>query len=254
MRNQWVNDRIPVVGRWLGTALLATILLSLQIATARADSLTLARTKLIWPSAAAAFPTGRFGTPDEATNHAGHHTGFDAGMDLGYMVGEYVAIGVGADYAGFNMDFGGDTTSKIYKTTSARTTALSAHFWIRAFFPGGYDRWRPYAILGLGIGRPKAKIVSPGHPEVARFEYTVGTSVGLTGGIGVLVPLNEFLSLSIEPRYRMISTKGAEMEEVRVYHDGTSETFLHDQYGNRLHQKSNTTWWELRGGLTLTVR
>jgi hypothetical protein len=89
---------------------------------------------------------------------------------------------------------------------------------------------------------------------VARFEYTVNTSVSLTGGLGALIPVSELLSLVVEPRYRLISTKGAGMEEVRVDHDGNpSGPILYDQDGNRLRQKSNTTWWELRVGLAVMI-
>jgi len=254
MPGQCLNFRRLVLLPKLGILVLTLSLPAAQVRTAHAGSPALAKTKLIWPSFGIAFPTGRFAEIDPKTSKAGHKTGFDGGLDIGYAVGEYVVLGAAIDYARFDMDFGADTTVRIYELSSARTAAISGHIWIRAFFPGGYAHWRPYALFGLGIGRPKAKIVSPGHPSVARFEYTVNTSVSLTGGIGVLIPVSELLSLVVEPRYRLISTKGAGMTELRVYHDGSSQTFLNDQSGNRLRQKSNTTWWELRAGLTVMIR
>jgi hypothetical protein len=254
MKNLFRNDRLSKRWRRLGVSVLAVLLLGSSASLTRADSLTLAHAKLMQLSGAIAFPTGRFGNPDPSTNHAGNKAGFNGGFELGLMVGELLALGVSLDYARFNIDFGGDTTVAIYKVSSAHTTALFGQAWVRALFPGGYAHWRPYALLGLGVGRPKATIESPGHPSVARFEYTVNTSVGLTAGVGVLIPASKLLAIMIEPRYRVISTKGSGYEELRVYHDGSSETFLDDQNGNRLRQKSNTTWWELRVGLMLTVR
>lgn len=242
----------PSGHRFAGTFLLLA-LMAWPMAT-QADSLPLARMKLIWPSAAMAFPTGRFGTPDPSTNHAGHKNGFDAGMDFGYMLNEFLAIGISGDYARFNMDFGGDTTSQLYRVTAARTSAMFGQIWLRAFLPGGYTHWRPYVVFGAGLGRPKANIVSPGHPNVAEFEYSVQTTFGLTGGLGVLIPVNRMLAIAFEPRYRSISTKGSEYDELRIYHDGTSETFTVGSDGKRLRQKSNTTWWELRAGLSLMLR
>jgi hypothetical protein len=167
------------------------------------------------------------------------------------MLNDYLAIGIAGDYACFNMDFGADTTHWDYK--SSLTTAMFGQVWIRAFFPGGYAHWRPYALFGIGLGRPKAKIESPNDPSVARIEFAVKTSVGVTGGIGVLVPASSVLSFSFEPRYRQISTKGADMEGFVYHRDGTREPIL-EEGGKSLHQKSNTTWWELRVGLALMIK
>lgn len=254
MKNLFGKGRASNRLRRLSVSVLVVLLSGACVSRSSADSLTLAHAKLMQFSGAIAFPTGRFGNPDPSTHHTGNKAGFNGSFELGFMVGELLALGVSFDYARFNIDFGGDTTFSQYKISSAHTTALFGQAWVRAFFPGGYAHWRPYALFGLGIGRPKATNESPAHPSIARVEYTVNTSVGLTAGAGVLIPASKLIAVIIEPRYRVISTKGVGYNELVVDHNGSSETFTEDLNGVRLRQKFNTTWWELRAGLLLTFR
>ncbi|MBI5867967.1 MAG: hypothetical protein HZB43_06710 [candidate division Zixibacteria bacterium] len=224
------------------------ILVAILPSVATADSLTLAHSRLIWPSAAVAFPTGRFGTPDPSTNHAGHKTGFDAGMDFGYAFNDFFTAGISGEYLRFPMDFGNANISPNSDPNSARTSVLLGHVWMRTFWPGGFAHWRPYALFAVGIGGPRARINSREDTLISYVKFSVNTSLAITGGIGVLIPVSNAVAFSFEPRLRRISTKGSKLTEIAYLKDGTSETVLED------HQKSNTTWWELRAGLSLMVK
>ena len=124
--------------------------------------------------------------------------------------------------------------------------------------PGGFNRWRPYALLGIGVGRPKGTVDykepfiislpdNGGTIEIQNAESTVKSTVAITGGIGALVPIHRLISLAIEPRYTSISTKGSARTDKYTDTDGQTVE-LEDT------AKSNTNWWEIRAGLVLTIR
>ncbi|MBI3872680.1 MAG: outer membrane beta-barrel protein [candidate division Zixibacteria bacterium] len=211
---------------------------------------------LLWPSGAVAFPTGRFAEthvdPDPSKSMAGQKAGFDAGFEAGYSASQFVTVGIGLDFARFDLDFDSDSTVLRYNPKDAHTSVTMAQLWLRGFPAGAYAHWRPYFIFGAGMGRPKGIIESPLHPQVARFENTIDTKFGVTVGVGSIIDVGRWLGLSVETRYRRLSTKGAGRKELRIYHDGTSQTFTQDRNGP-LVDKSNTNWWELRAGVVISL-
>jgi opacity protein-like surface antigen len=240
----------------------AVLFLSLFTATAalaQDEGLTFAGSKLVAPFGCGAFPTGRFGKTDVEADppKSGNNAGLGAGIDIGFFVSEYLAVGAGLGYVRFPLDFGAELETQ-FPTKTANTSVLLGEIWARALMPNGFNRWRPYAVVGLGVGRPKGKIdykepfIIPlpddgGTIEIQSAESTVNTTVAITGGIGSLIPISRSVALAIEPRYTSISTKGSGRTD--RYTDTSGETVELDDTA-----KSNTNWWEIRAGLVLTVR
>lgn len=214
--------------------------------------------KLIAPFGSISSPTGRFGETDVNADppKSGHDAGWAGGLDIGLFANDFLAIGISAGYVRFPIDFGPEIEAQ-YPTNKAHTTVLLGEVWARAFLPGGFNRWRPYALVGLGMGRPKGTIdyknpfVIPlpdnaGQIELQSAESTVNTTVAVTGGVGFLIPASPSLAIAVEPRYTSISTKGSGRTD--KYTDTSGETYDLDDKA-----KSNTTWWEIRGGLVITI-
>lgn len=222
------------------------------------ENISYSGTKLIAPFFTGAFPSGRFGETDVDADppKSGHDAGPGGGLDIGFFANNYLAVGISAGYVRFPIDFGAEIES-LYPTNKANTSVLLGEVWARALLPGGFDRWRPYALVGFGVGRPKGSIeykspfVIPlpdnaGQIELQSAESTVSTTFAITGGVGFLIPATSSLAIAIEPRYTSISTKGSGRTD--KYTDTDGQTYELDDTA-----KSNTAWWEIRGGVFLTI-
>lgn len=214
---------------------------------------------VIWPSGAAAFPTGRFGEKDEDASAPkdGNKTGFGGGLDAGYFISDFACIGVNYSMNRFDLDVaetpGFDHTG--------HTSVWAAEAWGRFFLRGGYQHWQPYVYAGVGIGRPTATLEFDPPTgafqlpaEVTTLESTVDMTSSISGGIGVLVSVSRAFSLSIEPRYNSINSKGTARTDLLTQTNGELAEVKEDTEGNRLKAKSNTNWWELRFGLVFLIR
>jgi len=214
------------------------------VAPAQAQEGPLRHHWVIWPSGTAAFPTGRFAETIKNTKD-GNKTGLGGALDLGYVLTERVAAGISFDYTRFPLDFA------IPLDQTGQTTAISGQVWGRYFLPGGFARWRPYLLAGIGVGRPKVRIDFPVPVRmedtllVKHLEYTVSTRLSMTGGIGFWIPVAGRVALSLEPRYCSISSKAANLTEKKYTVDGRTPKKTYKD-------KSNTNWWEIRGGLVIT--
>jgi hypothetical protein len=220
------------------------------------------------PFAAWSFPTGRFSEVDPAKLKPGHESGFCFGGEAGYFLAEFLAVGAGFDHVAFDQDFSGFAEAP--PLSEASSTVPVGQAWARIFLPGGYDWWRPYAVIGAGLGKvtslvkytePQARqgVSSSGNPvsiDAIEEEIRVKSSVTLTGGIGVLVPLSSRLSIAFEPRYRSVSTEGSDLTVKFTDEEGeTLESSQGIDNGQpfQLKDRSNTNWWEIRGGVVLTI-
>ena len=222
------------------------------------DGISYSGTKLIAPFFSGAFPSGRFGETDVNADppKSGHNAGWAGGLDIGFFANDYFAVGISAGYVRFPIDFGPEIEAQ-FPTNKANTSVLLGEVWARAFLPGGFNRWRPYALVGLGMGRPKGTIdyknpfIIPlpdnsGQIDLQSAESTVNTTVAITGGVGFLIPASPSLAIAVEPRYTSISTKGSGRTD--KYTDTSGETYTLDDKA-----KSNTTWWEIRGGIVIAI-
>lgn len=242
-------------------AILVTVALPFGGQARSEDASSFRGTKLIWPSGAIAFPTGRFARTDikASSPKLGNKTGWNFGGDVGYFLSEFVAVGAGYGYGRFKIDFGGDPEARPVPTNLARTSVSTIQAWARLFPQGGYSHWQPYILVAAGIGRPVGTIeytspVSIDTLMVARLDSKVKISAALTAGIGALVPISNLLSGSMEVRYSKISTKGVDRTDHMTTRTGQSIDVNYDPDGHHLKSKSDTNWWEVRGGLVLTIK
>lgn len=210
------------------------------------------------PFGAVSFPTGRFGKtdPDAIPPKSGHNTGYTIGADLGYYLTDGLVLGLSVRRTTFDIDFGAEIEEQ-FPAESAQTDVLLAELWGRWFLPRGFAHWRPYLVGGIGIGRPKGTIEyqnpfiitlpdNGGSIEVQRLESTVNTAVLVTGGIGVLIPVNRSIGFNLEPRYTIVSTKGVERTD-------EFETSGGEVTESKDTAKNNTNWWEIRGGVVFSL-
>lgn len=213
---------------------------------------------LVNPFGAIAMPTGRFAETDPEADppKSGHNTGYSLGADFGFLVTSGLAIGVGVRMASFDIDFGPEIEAQ-FPAKTAKTDVLMAELWGRWFLPRGFERWRPYLIGAVGIGRPKGTVEydapfiitlpdNGGTIELQRLESTISTSVMVTGGVGVFIPISPAVGLNLEPRYTLLDTKGAERTDEYETSDGQI-TEAKDT------ARSNTNWWEVRGGIFISL-
>ncbi len=227
--------------------------------SAHAEPQSNAHTWTIWPSGAIAFPTGRFGEKDEDASAPkdGNKSGFTAGLEAGYFVSDFVCVGLNYSMSRFDLD----VTETPGFNHSGHSDVWVAEAWGRFFLRGGYQRWQPYVFAGVGLGRPKANLEFDPPTgafnlpaEVTTLESTVGMTSSVSGGIGVMVPLISAVSVSFEPRYNSIHSKGTGRTDLLTQTDGAQAEVKEDPEGNRLKAKSNTNWWELRFGLVFIIR
>lgn len=203
-------------------------------------------------------PTGRFGETDTEADppKSGHNSGLVGALDVSYALTPALAIGVGVRATQFDIDFGPDLEAQ-FPTTTAHTSVMLAELSAHLFLPDGFQHWRPYAVVTFGIGRPKGTIeyksafIVPlpddqGSVSVQHFESTVDMAATVSGGIGIEIPLSPKFGLTVEPRYTVISTKGTSRTDKYMTTEGESIEVKDTA-------KSNTNWWEVRGGVTLTL-
>ena len=241
--------------RIIGFALLG-ILITAPSATAQDNNRTLAGSKFFAPFGAVASPSGRWGETDTKANppKTGHKTGFAGGVDVGYFLSEQAAIGIAIDYAQFDLDFG--DLASTFKTDVARTSLLMGQVWARIYLPRGFNRWRPYIVVGVGAGKPKSKAEFPDPIPfqidsvttvfLAKQNSSVDLSFGIMAGVGFMIPILDRVSAVVEPRYRSFSVSGKGRTDTFTLDDG-SVTKEPDT------AKSNMNWWEVRGGLIITA-
>lgn len=218
---------------------------------------------VIWPSGGPAFPAGRFGETDldPQSLKPGHKTGYNAGLAVGWALSDQVVIGLAVQHARFDMDLDSSTRTAL-NTESGRTTATLVEFWGRSFLRGGFVRWRPYVLLGVGLGRPRgvATFVHaiPIEDQFAdRLESTVGLSAVVSAGLGVAIPLTSRFAATVDARYRSVSSKGTDRtDKFFLTTGGTVDV----KYGRndqgerfRLKARANTDWWEIRVGVALRL-
>jgi hypothetical protein len=221
------------------------------------DDLSFAGAKLVMPFGAGAFPTGRFGETDLEAEppKSGHDAGYGAGVAVGLFLNEFLAVGIEGAYSQFPIDFGPEFEA-LYPTSKAHTSILSGQAWLRVFLANSFEHWRPYAVVAAGFGRPKGtidyeqpfiiEVDENQNVEVKSAESTVSTSVEVSGGIGAMIPLSRSFSLMIEPRFNSVSSKGTDRTDRFTGPDG-------DVTESQAKAKANTNWWEIRGGLVLTI-
>jgi hypothetical protein len=210
-------------------------------------------------SGSVCFPTGRFSETDPDSNKPGHNTGYGLRGELGYAVSEALHVGLGVDRVSFSQNF--DELPE-FDVEDGHTNAVTINAWSRFFLPGGYTRWRPYVFVSLGMGIASGDVqfpVSPLDPEaVQEIATDVDPAFAISGGVGAIVPVGKRLSFMIEPRYRSVSTKGTSRTEKWTFANGETIEFdeITDEFGNtvKLTAKSNTNWWEIRGGLIFLIR
>ena len=254
MSNRYASHRWTIL-----VALVASCLLLSAIQVYADDDVT-SRTGSFIVSASGGFssPTGRFGETDTEADppKSGHDHGLIGAVDVSYALTPAVSVGVGVRMTRFNIDFGPDLEAQ-YPTNTAHTTVMLGELSAHLFLPDGFQHWRPYAVVAFGIGRPKGTIEykSPfivplpddqGSVSVQHFESTVDLAASVSGGIGVEIPLTPKLGFMIEPRYTVISTKGTSRTD-------TYKTTEGESIEAKDTAKSNTNWWEVRGGVTLTL-
>jgi opacity protein-like surface antigen len=238
-------------------ALLVLVIVAISIAApARADVVSRSHSFVFSVAGAPAFPTGRFGEQDKDSNPPkdGHKSGWSGGADVGYFFSDLFAAGLSYSYTSFDLD-------PYSAGRSGSTKISSAQVWGRLFFRAAYQHWQPFVTLGAGVGRPKATIeydppeVFPGLPAtVSKLESTVSICGTVTGGIGVLIPVNHSIGVSFEPRYTTVYSKGTARTDTFHMTSGEIGEVKKDNDGNRLKAKSNTNWWELRFGVQIFIQ
>jgi opacity protein-like surface antigen len=217
-----------------------------------------------------ASPTGRFGEEDLDTLSLkiGLKTGYDVGFDVGYVLSQRALVGVAFDYSRFDFDLSPDILEAYSQSgievADGHSSALQAQAWLRYFLNKPLARWRPYAVVGVGMGIPKGIVEYAGPTQLSEDlvvvdqESAVGISVLMTAGIGALIPVAPNLALSIEPRYRRISTKGRTRTDTFTREDGSTVEVKYGTDGSggnyRLKAKSNTEWWEMRAGIVFALQ
>jgi len=219
---------------------------------------------IVSASGGLAFPVGRFGEtdPDADPPKTGHDNGYDFGGEIGLLLNPSLSVGIAADYSRFDIDFEG---IPVNPNDEGRTTTLSGHIWARYMLHGGFEHWQPYALLGFGAGRPTGTVdyadpvpflVNDSTVMAAKLESVVKTSFSFIAAIGVLIPFTEQVGVSIEPRYHSVSTKGAgRTDKITTTSGDVIETDVGTDGGGtvRLKAKSNTDWWEIRGGVIIRI-
>jgi len=220
---------------------------------------------LLSVSGGLAFPTGRFAetNPDADPPKAGHDNGYDASAAIGMFLSPAVAVGVSGDYSRFDIDFEG---LPVNPDDRGHTSTVSGHVWIKYQLSGGFARWQPYAKIGLGAGRPTGQVdydvpvafsVNDSTVLATKLESVVKTSFSFLAALGVLIPITNQVGISIEPAYRTVSTKGAgRTDKIHTVDGDVFETEIGTDSGGgtvRLKAKSNTDWWEIRGGIVIMI-
>jgi len=219
-----------------------------------------ARSWVIWPQGAIAFPTGRFGEKDEDASAPkdGNKSGFTGGLDAGYFVSDFFCVGLNYSMSRFDLD----VTETPGFDHAGHTDVWIAEAWGRFFLRGGYQHWQPYVFAGVGVGQPKGRAEfdppayfgAPVNAEVNELQSTVSTTSTVSAGIGVLIPTTSSIAVSFEPRYTSVNSKGTGRTDLFTQTDGETFDVKSDNEGNRLKAKSNTNWWELRFGLLFLIR
>ncbi|MEW5873998.1 MAG: outer membrane beta-barrel protein [Candidatus Zixiibacteriota bacterium] len=205
------------------------------------------------------FPTGRFGETDLEADppKSGNDAGLAFGGDVSYYLNEFLLLGGAISHSRFDLDFGSEEES-LYPTNIARTSVTIGEATVRVILARSLPWWKPYAVIGVGFGSPKAEVEyqdprafpdpNPENPPilVSKFESKVDMSVALSGGVGANIPVARNVAINVEGRYRNVATEGTDRTDTYTLSEG--EVL---EVGDKA--KSDTQWWDLRAGLTITI-
>jgi len=265
----------PAVTALIVTAGLLVPVLLPDVSAAQTPDVSAAGTEfrpgqfVIWPSGSLAFPTGRFAEEDldSSSLKIGLKTlGYDAALDLGYVLSEDAIIGLAFGYSRYSFDLTPEILS-IYRergieVDAGHSATIQAHAWLRYLLPEPFPYWRPYVVLGAGVGRPKGTVEYAGPTHLGELsvvdqERTVNLSAFMTGGVGSLIPVSPQLAFCCEARYNRISSKGTARTDAFTLEDGSTVEVKYGEEGGeqfRLKAKSNTEWWEVRAGILFFLK